>query len=170
MSPLDLARLGAWLDTIGFASGEPLAATALATGRSNVTYVIERGDRRAVLRRPAAVALARADDGMRREFTLLRALDGTPVPHPAPIALGDDPSVLGSVFYLMSFVDGFAPSEPLPGEWDYAAARRSIALSAVETIAALHAVDWRGRGLDALGRIEDFHARQRRRWLAQYES
>jgi aminoglycoside phosphotransferase (APT) family kinase protein len=125
---------------------------------------------RVVVRRPATVALERADDGMRREFRLLCALEGTPVPHPSPLALCEEPDVLGCVFYAMSFVDGFMPSEPLPAEWDDAPSRRAMSFSAVEAMAALHAVDWRARGLGDLGRVDGFHRRQRTRWLKQYHA
>jgi aminoglycoside phosphotransferase (APT) family kinase protein len=164
------SRLADWLRAQGVVNAESVAVAALATGRSNITYVVEDGPRRVVVRRPATVALDRADDGMRREFRLLSALEGTPVPHPSPIALCEDASVLGCVFYVMSYIDGFMPSEPLPDEWANAEARRAMSFSAVDAMASLHAVDWRERGLAPLGRIEDFHKRQRSRWLNQYQA
>jgi len=164
------ARLAEWLDGVHAIDTSSLTISALATGRSNITYLLDNGRERIVLRRPATVALARADDGMRREFRLLTALEGTAVPHPSPIALCEDPRVVGHVFYVMSYVDGFMPSEPLPDEWATPVARRAIALSAVESMAALHAVDWRQRDLAPLGRVGDFHQRQRTRWLTQYRS
>jgi aminoglycoside phosphotransferase (APT) family kinase protein len=143
---------------------------ALATGRSNITYLVRGDDASVVVRRPATVALDRADDGMRREFRLLSALEGTAVPHPEPLALCDDPDVFGCVFYVMSFVDGFMPSDPLPAGWDDPASRRAMSFSAVDAMAALHALDWQARGLDDLGRIDGFHRRQRARWLSQYHA
>jgi aminoglycoside phosphotransferase (APT) family kinase protein len=150
--------------------GRAASVRALATGRSNITYLVQDDDASVVVRRPAKVALERADLGMRREFRLLSALEGTDVPHPSPLALCDDVAVLGCVFYAMSFVDGFMPSDPLPPDWDDARSRRAISLSAVDAMAALHAVDWQARGLADLGRVDDFHRRQRARWLSQYEA
>jgi len=170
MDDADRARLVAWLDRAGVMAGPSIDVAALATGRSNITYLVDDGRTRVVLRRPATVALDRADEGMRREFRLLSALDGTPVPHPSPIALCDDAGVLGCVFYVMSYVDGFMPSEPLPHEWATPESRRAISFSAVEAMAALHAVDWRARGLEPLGSVDGFHKRQRARWLNQYYS
>ncbi len=143
---------------------------ALATGRSNITYLVHVDGQAVVVRRPANVALARADEGMRREFRLLSALDGTPVPHPSPLGLCEDLEVMGCVFYAMTFVDGFMPSDPLPDEWNETESRRSMSFSAVDAMAALHAVDWKERGLADLGRIDGFHQRQRTRWLSQYEA
>jgi aminoglycoside phosphotransferase (APT) family kinase protein len=165
---VDEARLAAWLDAQGIAPGAPLRVSRISGGLSNESLGVERGGTRHVLRRPAQRALAGADRGMRREFRLLSALEGTPVPHPSPIALCDDREVLGCVFYVMSYVDGFLPTEPLPSEWATPESRRAMSFSAVEAMAALHAVDWRAQGLADLGRIDGFHARQRTRWLSQY--
>ena len=168
MNDADRGRLVAWLERAGVVEGPSVGVSALATGRSNITYLVDDGRHRVVVRRPAMVALERAADGMRREFRLLSALEGTAVPHPSPLALCDDTRVLGSVFYAMAYVDGFMPSEPLPPEWATPDARRAVSLSAVDAMAALHAVDWRQRRLSDLGRVEDFHTRQRSRWLTQY--
>ena len=162
------ARLVDWLDRAGVIKGPSIEIDTIATGRSNITYVVGDGESRVVVRRPATVALDRADEGMRREFRLLSALEGTPVPHPSPIALCDDRAVLGCVFYAMSYIDGFLPTEPLPSEWATAESRRAMSFSAVDAMASLHAVDWRARGLADLGRVDGFHARQRTRWLSQY--
>src|SRR5207248_10990269 len=97
---LDLERVAAWLDSVGVAPGEPIGTRRLTAGRSNEMFELERGDEHVVLRRPSGVALARADEGMRRECTVLRALDPTPVPHPHVIARCDDLEVLGCVFYV----------------------------------------------------------------------
>jgi aminoglycoside phosphotransferase (APT) family kinase protein len=164
------ARLVAWLRRERLLADRPASVRALATGRSNITYLVQGDDTAVVVRRPATVALERADDGMRREFRLLCALEGTTVPHPSPLALCEDLDVLGCVFYAMSFVDGFMPSDPLPPGWDDAESRRAMSFSAVDAMAALHSVDWRANGLADLGRIDGFHERQRARWLRQYES
>ena len=168
MDDAERQRFAAWIHRAGVTSGSSIEVDAIATGRSNITYLVDDGHRRVVVRRPATVALDRADDGMRREFRLLSALEGTPVPHPSPIALCNDREVLGCVFYVMSFVDGFLPTEPLPAEWATPESRRALSFSAVQAMAALHAVDWRARGLADLGRTGDFHQRQRSRWLTQY--
>jgi len=51
-----------------------------------------------------------------REYRVLRALQGTKVPVPKVHLLCEDPSVIGSHFYLMEFVKGRIFSDPgLPG-------------------------------------------------------
>src|ERR1700712_2598696 len=114
---MDVDRLATWLDSLDLEAGRPITAEPLTGGTSNAMFIIQRGDARWVLRRPATVAIARANDGMRREFRLLSALEGTPVPHPAPVALCEDEEVLGCVFYLMQQVHGVHPM-PAPGGLD----------------------------------------------------
>ena len=97
MDDAERQRFAAWIHRAGVTSSPSIEVDAIATGRSNITYLVDDGHRRVVVRRPATVALDRADDGMRREFRLLSALEGTPVPHPSPIALCDDREVLGCV-------------------------------------------------------------------------
>jgi aminoglycoside phosphotransferase (APT) family kinase protein len=88
---VDEARLAAWLDSLGIAPGAPVHVRRISGGMSNESIGIERGGARHVLRRPAVVALDGADRGMRREFRLLSALEGTAVPHPRAVALCEDP-------------------------------------------------------------------------------
>jgi aminoglycoside phosphotransferase (APT) family kinase protein len=167
---VDEPRLAAWLDGLGVAPGSPLRVRRIAGGMSNESIGIERGGSRYVLRRPAKVALEGADRGMRREFHLLSALEGTPVPHPKRVALCEDPSVAGAVAYLMEHVDGFAPAFGLPAPFaGNAELQREIALAAMSALGELARVDWRARGLGDFGRPEGFHARQVERWGRQLE-
>jgi len=170
-SLLDLDRLGRWLDEQGLAPGEPVRAELLTGGASNLMFRVQRGEHRWVLRRPAVVAVERADEGMRREHRILTALEGTDVPHPAPIALCDDLDVLGCVFYLMALVEGVNPL-PLPPGLDDSPGRAAVTFALTDALACLHEVDFRAVGLADLGRPEGFHERQVSRWsrqLASYE-
>jgi aminoglycoside phosphotransferase (APT) family kinase protein len=168
MSLLDTEVLSTWLDQQGLEVGKTLTAEQLDGGRSNVMFTVSRGDSTWVLRRPALVAVARADDGMRREFRLLAALASTEVPHPRAVALCDDTSVLGCVFYLMQHVPGFHPQAAS----EYGMVRADVGAAMVTALAELHNVDWQSKGLTDFGRPEQFHERQVSRWsqqLASYE-
>jgi aminoglycoside phosphotransferase (APT) family kinase protein len=148
----------------------PLVIRYLTGGQSNEVFEVRQGETRWVLRRPSATALERADEGMRREHRVLTALDGTPVPHPAPVALCEDPTVIGSVFYVMEHLDGFVPVDPLPSPFDVDAdERRALVWAVIDALAALHAVDWRAAGLEGFGRPEGFLARQVVRWRSQLD-
>ncbi|MBX6391086.1 MAG: phosphotransferase family protein [Frankia sp.] len=166
---LDVDRLGAWLDAQGLQPGEPITVTRLTGGRSNVMFAVDRGGSRWVLRRPAAVAIEGADAGMAREYRILAALAGTDVPHPAVVALCADHSVLGRTFYLMERVEGVV-LVPTPAALDTESGHAELTRSMAESLARLHNVDWRSRGLADLGRPDGFHERQTRRWIGQLRS
>jgi aminoglycoside phosphotransferase (APT) family kinase protein len=166
---VDVERLAEWLDVQNLEVGQPITVQPLAGGSSNAMFLVERGAGRWVLRRPAKVAVDRANEGMRREFRLLNALEGTPVPHPGPVALCEDEAVLGCVFYVMQQVHGVHPVPAPPGLDDDVHCRQ-IALALVDALAWLHQVDWRAAGLTDLGRPEQFHERQVSRWTRQLAS
>lgn len=166
MALVDPDRLGPWLDAQGLAPGAPIAVDELLGGGSNAMFRITRGGTTWVLRRPRRVAIERADEGMRREYRILRALEGTPVPHAGPVALCDDHDVLGCTFYLMGLVEG-VDAFPAPPALDDDTGRAGLAFALVDALARLHDVDWRAAGLADLGRPEGFHERQVGRWSAQ---
>jgi aminoglycoside phosphotransferase (APT) family kinase protein len=168
---VELGKLRAWLDEQGIEPGADLALRRISGGMSNESIGVLRGGRRLVLRRPAAIALERADRGMEREFRMLRALEGTDVPHPRPVALCTDRGVIGSAFYLMQHVDGFTSLQPLPEPFARERTlQRDMALAMADALGRLARVDWKARGLDGFGRPDGFHERQVDRWLSQLDS
>jgi aminoglycoside phosphotransferase (APT) family kinase protein len=159
-------QLDAWL-------GERLPPGALTVeriqgGASNEMFRIARGGRVAVLRRPPEHLVAKGAHDVLRETRVLRALDGTDVPHPRVLDTCDDPAVIGAPFYMMELIDGFAPVEPLPAPFDLdMETRRAMGFALVDGIAALERVDWRAAGLADFGKPEGFLERQVDRWLGQ---
>ncbi|HEX7096803.1 MAG TPA: phosphotransferase family protein [Acidimicrobiales bacterium] len=149
----------------------PLEIRVISGGRSNEVFEVRQGDTRWTLRRPAAAAHERAEDGMRREYRVLSALASTDVPHPRVVAFCDDATVIGSVFYVMEHLDGFVPVEPLPPPFgEDPDARRGLAHAVIDSLVALHAVDWKAVGLEGFGRPEGFLERQVKRWRTQLDS
>ncbi len=171
-SDLDLDALAAWVgDRLGDAS-TPLTAVRIGatTGIANTLYELRRGDQRFVLRRPPAVLNDKSAGNMVREWRILTALEGTPVPHPTPRLLCEDPAVVGAPFLVMDKVDGFTPGHDLPEPFHSdPALRRGLAEAYVDGLVELAAVDWRARGLEGLGKPEGFLERQVPRWLAQLD-
>src|SRR3954447_26642921 len=107
---IDIDRLGAWMDDEGLpGKGEPIEHSFIAGGSQNEIYEIRRGELRAALRIPPTTAPESRDDGIVREWRIIEALDGTDVPPTAASALGAAAWVLGRVFYMMGFVDGWSP-------------------------------------------------------------
>jgi aminoglycoside phosphotransferase (APT) family kinase protein len=171
---IDFERLATWMDDEGLpGKGEPIEHSMLSGGTQNVIYDIRRGDARAVLRMPPPEAPADRDQGIMREWRIIKALDGSDVPHTSAIGACDDPSVLGRPFYLMGFVEGWSPmgrtTWPAPFDTDLEA-RAGLGYQLAEGIALLSKVDWKARGLEGLGRPENFHERQVDRWTSFFES
>lgn len=169
---LDMRALEEWLgDRLGDPD-VPLVAHRLGAGVgvANALFELRRGDRSWVLRRPPAVLNDKSASDMTREYRILRALDGSPVPHPTARLLCDDRAVLGAPFLIMDKVDGFTPGFELPEPFHSdSALRRGLAEAYVDGLVELAAVDWRARDLDGLGKPEGFLERQVPRWLAQLE-
>jgi aminoglycoside phosphotransferase (APT) family kinase protein len=132
-------------------------------GQSNPTYFISFAGRRMVLRKRPPGELPPSAHDVGREYRLISALAGTPVPVPAPILFHEAPDVVGTAFYLMERIDGrIFHDATMP---DLApAARREAHRAHARALAALHAVDWRAAGLDSMARPGSFLARQVKRW------
>jgi aminoglycoside phosphotransferase (APT) family kinase protein len=148
----------------------PLAFELLAGGRSNVTYRVSGGGRDWVLRRPPLGHVLPTAHDMAREHRVLAALADTDVPVPRPFALCEDPGLIGAPFYVMEYRAGVVLEADLPE--DFAASereRRAIADALVDTLVALHRVDYRERGLADFGRPAGYLERQVRRWSQQWE-
>ncbi len=169
---IDLLALDAWIGDQLPGAGLALSATRLGagTGIANALYILKRGELQWVLRRPPAVKNDPSASNTLREWRILQALEGTAVPHPTPRLMCEDLAVLGSTFMIMDVVDGFTPGFELPAPFgDEAPLRHELAMAYVDGCAELSKVDWRGGGLEGLGKPEGFLERQVPRWLAQLE-
>ncbi|MGV0793264.1 phosphotransferase family protein [Mycolicibacterium sp. XJ1819] len=169
---IDVERLDAWIGDRLPGAGNPLTAERIgaATGIANALYKVSRGEHAWVLRRPPAVKNDPSASNILREWRILTALEGTPVPHPEPVLLCGDTSVLGAPFMLMAVVDGFTPGFELPEPFaGIPSHRRDLAMAYVDGLAELASVDWRSCGLDGLGKPDGFLERQVPRWLAQLD-
>jgi aminoglycoside phosphotransferase (APT) family kinase protein len=166
---LDLGRVADWLDDVkpGLRQGE-LEAEVIAGGRSNLTYRITDGHQQWALRRPPLGHVLPTAHDMAREFTVISALHGSPVPVAEPIALCTEEKVLGHKFYLMSFVDGIVIEKPELVPDPETATRVSELL--VDTLIALHGIDPDEIGLAEFGRPDGFLQRQITRWHKQFQA
>lgn len=165
-APLDLGRLPGYLSGNGLGKGGPVTATQLSGGQSNPTFLIEVGGARYVLRKKPEGTLLPGAHAIDRECRVIRALRGTGVPVPGVYAYCDDPSVIGTPFYLMEWLEGRVlvdqslPGMP-PGE------RAAVYAEMNRVIAALHAVDPASVGLADFGKPGNYFARQISRWSRQ---
>jgi aminoglycoside phosphotransferase (APT) family kinase protein len=166
---LDTAALGAWMrDHVEGFSGA-LDVRQFAGGQSNPTYLIQTTGRRYVLRRKPAGKLLPSAHAVDREFRVMRALAGSEVPVAKVHALCEDPGVIGTMFYVMDYVEGRL-------FWDAAlpevagAERRAIYEEMTRVIAALHSVDYAAVGLADFGKTGHYIQRQVSRWTQQYRA
>jgi len=161
------AALASYLEVQVPAFRGPLRSSKFKGGQSNPTYLIEAESGRYVLRRKPPGALLASAHAVDREFRVLQALHGRAVPVAAPLHLCRDESVIGSMFYLMEFVDGRIHWDPsLPGMEP--AQRAAHYRAIIETLAALHGVDVAAAGLADYGKPGNYFARQLSRWSEQY--
>jgi aminoglycoside phosphotransferase (APT) family kinase protein len=172
VSPVDIRKLGRWLDDQGVPGGEGAPAVEkMAGGSQNILYRIRRGQHSGVLRMPGPNADDARIDGLRREIRLLAALAGADVPHAELLAAEPTGDLLGRPFYVMQDVDGWSPLDGWrPPYDDDLEARRELAFGLVDGAARLARLDWRACGLDGFGRPDGFHDRQVDRWLGFYRA
>jgi aminoglycoside phosphotransferase (APT) family kinase protein len=139
------------------------------SGRSNETFIVTWGDRQFVLRKPPNGASSDAAHDVLREFRLMAALQDTAVPVPRTLLACEDADVIGSEFYLMSYLDGHVIRETEPSAFASAEHREQFGKTVVDTLAAIHDVDVAAVGLDTIGHPDRFTARQVERWRKQLD-
>ena len=171
MSEGTSAPPGIDLDAVGrFLGRADLRAEIIGHGRSNLTYRIWNDEGEWVLRRPPLGHVLETAHDMAREYRVMAALsEHTDVPVPATFALCEDDSVNGAPFYVMEMVRGvIVQGEPPPGFADDPADKERMAEALIDTLVAIHAVDWKAVGLEGFGRPEGYLERQVRRWGKQW--
>jgi aminoglycoside phosphotransferase (APT) family kinase protein len=165
----DPAPLAAYMRARGLRFGGTPQVEQFAGGQSNPTYLVTAGDERYVLRRKPPGALLPSAHAVDREYRIMGALAQSGIPVPRVHALCEDPSVIGTAFFLMEFVPGRVFWDPtLPGV--DAPERAALYDEMNRVIAALHALDFRSVGLADYGRPGNYLARQIDRWTRQYRA
>jgi aminoglycoside phosphotransferase (APT) family kinase protein len=143
----------------------------ISGGKSNLTYRVASDAGEVVLRRPPLGHILPTAHDMGREHRVLAALDGTAVPVPRVLHLGDADGPLGVRFYVMERVLGHVCRNALPPGYAEAPEQRAaIGAALVDVLADLHRVDPAGVGLAEFGRPAGFVERQLRRWSKQWEA
>jgi aminoglycoside phosphotransferase (APT) family kinase protein len=168
-APFDLGRLQQYLESTVSGFQGPVALRRFAGGQSNPTFRLSAASGEYVLRKKPAGLLLPSAHAVDREYRVIAALHGTPVPVARPYCLCEDESVIGTPFYLMGFVEGrvlWDPSLPAmpPPE------RAAIYEEMNRVVAELHRVDYRAVGLADYGRPDRYVERQIVRWTKQYRA
>lgn len=167
MPDLDLLKLDRYL-TVTIDSFEKLEKVKkFQGGQSNPTYLVSAKSGEYVLRRQPSGKLLKSAHAVDREFRVMSALQKTDIPTPVPLHYCDDPSVIGTKFFIMSFEQGrifWNPALPELSKSD-----RSIIYDAMnDLLARLHNVDLQAAGLTDFGNPGNYFERQVNRWTRQY--
>jgi aminoglycoside phosphotransferase (APT) family kinase protein len=145
----------------------PLTVSQFKGGQSNPTYLLESPSGKYVMRRKPPGKLLKSAHAVDREFRVISALYAADFPVPRPYVLCEDDEVVGTMFFIMDYVDGrifwdLDLPDSSPDE------RRAIYDHANQTIADLHNFDVEAIGLGDYGRPGNYFARQISRWSKQY--
>ena len=164
---IDEPALAQWLEANveGFAG--PVTLTKFPSGQSNPTYKVSAVSGDYVLRRKPFGQLLPSAHAVDREYRLLSALHPLGFPVPEPLALCDDPAVIGAIFYVMEMAKGRPYSEGSLPDFD-PATRRRMYEQLVDTLAELHNIDPVAADLADFGRPGNYFERQVARWTRQY--
>ena len=145
-----------------------LTVEEFAGGQSNPTYMLQGGGKRYVLRRKPPGQLLKSAHAVDREYKVMTALANTDVPVAKTYALCEDESVIGTIFYVMEYLDGRVIWDSTAGPYT-PGERGEIWDAANVAVAKLHNVNFEEVGLSDFGKHTDYIARQITRWSGQYE-
>jgi aminoglycoside phosphotransferase (APT) family kinase protein len=123
-----------------------------------------------VLRRPPFGSKVKAAHDMGREYTILAAIHSIFAPAPKPLVYCEDESVIGAKFYAMERIRGVILRGAKPTDMQLTPDLVGRTCRSIfETLADLHALDWRAAGLESLQRKEGpFIERQVEGWHKRY--
>ena len=173
---LDWTRLEAWLRDRLPASilpahdlPERMEVAQFPGGHSNLTYQVRFGSTELVIRRPPFGPLPPTAHDMAREYRWLATVHPVFPLAPRVHALCEDPSIVGSVFYVMERRHGIVVrNEEPPSISDRPDVRRGVSLAIVDALADLHAIDVADAGLLHLGKPQGFVERQVHGWTERW--
>jgi aminoglycoside phosphotransferase (APT) family kinase protein len=165
----DLGKLRAYLVSEGLMGDEELLVEQFPGGYSNLTFLLQLGEREFVLRKPPFGANIKSAHDMGREFKVLSVLKPVFPSVPEAVLYCDNEEVIGTPFYIMERVRGVILRNRLPkGLAINRDAMRAISESAVDKLAMLHTIDIHSTGLINLGKPEGYVQRQVEGWVKRY--
>ncbi|PHH54631.1 putative acyl-CoA dehydrogenase IBR3 [Ceratocystis fimbriata CBS 114723] len=187
--PIDEAALARYLSTAAPTISQPFTVKQFGFGQSNPTYQLTslptapggKPQHHVLRKKPPGALVSKTAHKVEREYRVLSALSNASrsessressapgVPVPKTVCLCEDSSVIGTPFYVMEFVEGRIFEDFLMPDV-VAADRAAMWRQAVTVLSALHAVDYKGIGLETFGRPNGFFPRQVATWKAICEA
>jgi aminoglycoside phosphotransferase (APT) family kinase protein len=139
-------------------------------GYSNLTYELQSGPQRWVLRMPPIGADIKSAHDMGREFKVLSLLKPVYPLVPTPILYCGDITVMGRPFYLMEKLEGIILRNKIPEGLELSSEDMlAISTTTIENLARLHMVELDESKLSSLGKPEGYIGRQVEGWITRYE-
>ena len=138
-------------------------------GHSNLVYLVRTERREYVLRRPPLGPVAPKAHDMAREYRVLHAVHPYFREAPRVFLLCEDPSVIGSTFFLMERRRGLVIRDSIPRELaaipDY---QQQVSEAFIDCLVRLHSIDVSQPALSSLGKPAGFVERQVRGWSERW--
>ena len=139
-------------------------------GSANLTYLVNFGDRKLVVRRPPFGVLAPGAHDMGREYRTLSRLYRGYERAPRAFLLCESTDVIGAKFLVVEYRPGVVIWSELPTSMALQPdAARRIGFAVVDALAELHRVAPAAVDLADLGRPEGFLARQLKGWSERWD-
>lgn len=129
-------------------------------GQSNPTFMLTDGaGKKYALRKQPPGKLLKTAHAIDREYKVLTALSKVKFPVPKTYLLCEDPSVIGTSFYVMDFVEGRVFTDPkLPG---FSPQQKAAVYDAMNRVLVqLHCISFEKIGLGDFGKKQDYFVRQ----------
>ena len=173
---LDWPRVETWLreqlrtsNNVRLDPHQPMQVAQFPGGHSNLTYHVRFGTTELVVRRPPFGPVPPTAHDMAREYRWLSAIHPVYPLAPRVHALCEDPTIVGSIFYVMERRHGIVVRQEEPsGIRDRPDIRRHISFALIDALADLHAIDIGAAGLTHLGKPQGFVERQVRGWTDRW--
>jgi aminoglycoside phosphotransferase (APT) family kinase protein len=147
----------------------PVKAEKFAGGQSNPTYLLTSQNNRYVLRRKPTGSLLKSAHAVDREYRVMSALKDSDVPIAKPLILCEDESVIGTMFYVMEYVNGRVMWDPALPNVKFSH-RCEIYNEMNRVMVSLHKINIAEAGLSDYGRPGNYYERQINRWIKQYRA
>jgi len=170
LTPLELAGIADVMRQAGEHLTGTLTADLITGGRSNLTFRLDDGESRWVMRTPPRAGRTASAHDVGREHRVTAALQQTDVPVARAVVFHEDETLIGGPFAIASFVAGRTVQTRAQLDELSVATVGAVTDELLTTLAALHRVDHVAVGLGRFGRPEAYAARQLKRWTGQWET
>jgi aminoglycoside phosphotransferase (APT) family kinase protein len=159
------------LDELEDVPDAPLKVKQFSAGYSNLTYAIEMGDWKAVLRRPPFGPIPPKAHDMKREAEILQRIHPVFPLAPKVYLYSEDPALMDRPFYIMERKQGVVLDDEFPPEYEAnEETARKVSETVVNTMTQLHAIDYVQAELTDIGRPDGYLERQVHGWIKRYHA